>query len=181
MQKYIAILRGINVSGQKLIKMAELKIHLEELEFKNVSSYIQSGNILFESKNQNQKVLATEIENKIREKYGWDVPVIVKNSDELKTISERNPFLINRNEDFKKLYVIFLDDEPEMELIENFKKTDYLPDEFVLSEKTIYAFYTNSYGTTKFTNNYFEKKLKTKATTRNWNTVLKLLELSTIT
>ena len=178
MKKYIAILRGINVSGQKLIKMAELKNHLEELDLKNVSTYIQSGNILFESENRDQNKLATEIGNKIKEKYRWDVPVIVKNKEEMKAISLKNPFLTKRKEDIDRLYVTFLAKEPAKDLADAFKNIDYKPDEFILNGEVLYGFCPRGYGNTKFSNTFIENKLKTTATTRNWKTVLKLTELS---
>ena len=177
MKKYIAILRGINVSGQKLIKMAELIKHLEELSFKNISTYIQSGNVLFHSNISNQKELALKIGNKIKEKYGFDVPVIVKNAEEFKRISNNNPFLNQRSEDIDKLYVTFLAEETTHELAGKFKEIDYKPDEFILDGKVLYGFVGNGYGNTKFSNTFIENKLKTTATTRNWKTVLKLTEM----
>lgn len=177
MKKYIALLRGINVSGQKLIKMGELKTHLEQLNFNNVITYIQSGNIAFEADSSNQKDLAAQIVNKIKEKYGWEVPVIVKSAYEMKLIAENNPFLNHRKEDISKLYVTFLADEPDIELVNKFRTINYEPDKFVVVDKVLYGFIPVSYGNTKFSNNFIESKLKTTATTRNWKTVLKLLEM----
>ncbi len=177
MTKYIALLRGINVSGQKPIKMAELKNHFEDLGYKNVTTYIQSGNVLFDSKNSNSDTLANEIADKIKQQYGWDVPVIVIGSDYLKLISENNPFINLRYESTDRLYVTFLKDEPITELAEKFKAFDYKPDEFLLMAKVLYGFVPVRYGNTKFSNNFIENKLKTTATTRNWKTVLKLLEM----
>ena len=78
MQTYIALLRGINVSGQKLIKMADLKIYLTELKFSNIRTYIQSGNIVFETDSSDEVALAKLIENKITEKYQFDVPTMIR-------------------------------------------------------------------------------------------------------
>lgn len=180
MTKYIAMLRGINVSGQKLIKMAELKILLDELNLKNVSTYIQSGNVLFDSDKSNQIELASLIGDKIKDKYGFDVPVIVISNDELKSISEGNPFVNQRQIDIERLYVTFLDKEPDSGLVSKFKEVDYKPDEFSISGKVLYGFFPNGYGNTKFSNNFIENKLKTMATTRNWKTVLKLTEMSKV-
>ncbi len=177
MNKYIAILRGINVSGQKLIKMTDLIKHLEELGFKKITTYIQSGNVLFESDISNQMELALKIGNKIKEKYGFDVPVIVKNREELKIISKNNPFLTQRSEDIDKLYVTILAEEATHELAAKFKDIDYKPDEFILDGNVLYGYVPNGYGNTKFSNTFIENKLKTTATTRNWKTVLKLTEL----
>lgn len=177
MKKYIAILRGINVSGQKLMKMAELKTYLKDLNFNNVSTYIQSGNISFESGSSNQKEMEAQIGNKIKEKYDFEVPIIVKSAEEMKRIAENNPFLNHRQEDSSKLYVTFLADEPDIELVNKFRTINYAPDEFIVVEKVLYGFVPVSYGNTKFSNNFIESKLKTTATTRNWKTVLKLLEM----
>ncbi len=177
MTKYIALLRGINVSGQKPIKMADLKSLFEDLKYKNVITYIQSGNVLFDSENSNSDTLANEIADKIKQQYGWDVPVISISSDYLKVVSENSPFINERNESTDRLYVTFLKDEPNAELAEKFKAFDNKPDEFVLKGKVLYGFVPVSYGNTKFSNNFIENKLKTTATTRNWKTVLKLLEM----
>jgi uncharacterized protein (DUF1697 family) len=178
MNNYIALLRGINVSGQKPIKMADLKSLFEDLNYKNVATYIQSGNVLFESKNSNTDLLSNEIAYKIKQQYGWEVPVIVISSDYLKLVSENNPFINERNESLDRLYLTFLKDEPNAELAEKFKAFDYKPDEFLLMGKVLYGFVPVSYGNTKFSNNFIENKLKTTATTRNWKTVLKLLEIA---
>lgn len=175
-KKYIAILRGINVSGQKLIKMTELVNHLQELNFKNISTYIQSGNISFESSSTDQNTIADSITKKIKEKYDFDVPVIVLNSDELRNVTKNNPFIV-RGEDISKLYVTFLSEVPDTSLIAKFKVINYLPDEFIHYEKVLYGFVPNGYGNTKFSNTFIENKLQTKATTRNWKTVLKLTEM----
>jgi uncharacterized protein (DUF1697 family) len=124
MNNYIALLRGINVSGQKPVKMADLKSLFEDLNYKNVSTYIQSGNVLFESENSNTDLLSNEIADKIKQQYGWEVPVIVISSDYLKLVSENNPFINERNESLDRLYLTFLKNEPNAELAEKFKAFD---------------------------------------------------------
>ncbi len=94
MDTYIVLLRGINVSGQKKIKMDELKTMLEELKFKNIKTYIQSGNVVFRNiENANSKDIEFEIEEKIREKYGFEVKTFIKTLTELHEIIINNPFL----------------------------------------------------------------------------------------
>lgn len=124
MNNYIALLRGINVSGQKPIKMADLKSLFEDLNYKNVSTYIQSGNVLFESENSNSDKMAIEIAYKIKQQYVWEVPVMVISSDYLKLVSENNPFINERNESLDRLYITFLKNEPNAELAEKFKAFD---------------------------------------------------------
>jgi len=173
MGKYIAILRGINVSGQKLVKMDALKLLMEELNFKNVSTYIQSGNVIFESENNDTHALAEEISEKISQAYGFQVPAIVLSAFYLSEILHRNPFV---NENIDNLYVTFLSGQPKQELMQKIEPLAYKPDEFLVMGDTIYLKCSNGYGRTKINNNFFEQKLKLFATTRNWKTVTKLAE-----
>jgi len=179
MQTFISILRGINVSGQKKILMTELKALYESLKLKDVTTYIQSGNVLFKSeKNLSDLELAAKIEKAIYKKYDFEVPVIIRNKDEIKKIISVNPFLKEENSEAKRLYITFLSQAPAKENIESIQGFDFSPDKFSIIGKEVYLYISNGYGETKLSNNFFEKKLKVNATTRNWNTVQKLLELS---
>jgi len=178
METYIAILRGINVSGQKKIKMADLKVHLEELNFRNLVTYIQSGNIIFNCDKTSIKNLESEIEKKISEKYGFQVPTLVKTPDEIHYVLNNNPFLSDQNKDPNRIYVTFLSEPPASIYIEKLADIDYSPEEFILDGKNIYFFSPHGYGRAKMNNNFFENKLKVHATTRNWKTVNKLVEIA---
>lgn len=179
MQTFISILRGINVSGQKKILMADLKSLYENLKFTDVTTYIQSGNVCFKSKeNLSDILLAEKIEKAIYKKYAFEVPVIIRNEDELKNIISSNPFLKEKNIDEKKLHVTFLSQLPGNAEIKNISDVDYSPDQFIIKDKEVFLHTPAGYGETKLSNNFFEKKLKVKATTRNWNTVNKLLEMA---
>ncbi len=178
MQTYISILRGINVSGSKIIKMDALRNLFEELKFKNVQTYIQSGNIIFQDKKTNCGTLEKKIAKRILDDFGFDVPVMVKESDELKVVLKNNHFVNDRKEDITKLHVTFLSGEPTKENIEKIKSGNYASDEYVFSGKAIYLFCPNGYGNTKLNNNFFESKLKLVATTRNWKTVNELVNLA---
>ncbi|WP_020529175.1 DUF1697 domain-containing protein [Flexithrix dorotheae] len=177
MGKYIAILRGINVSGQKKIKMAELKAHLSELDFGNIQTYIQSGNVIFDFTETDAKILAGNISAKIKEKYGFDVPVIVKTVAEFEEVANHNPYDSTWDNDDRKLLVTFLDEIPAAENFEKLQAVKSGEDKVVLVGKAIYLHCPNGYGTTKFSNNLIEQKLKVIATTRNWRTVNKLVEM----
>ena len=178
METYISILRGINVSGHKLIKMPELLKMYESLNFKKVKTYIQSGNVVFQDKKTNCKNLEEKISKQIANDFHFEVPVLVKEKSELITILQNNPFLDKRKEDVTKLHVTFLSKEPEMDSLATIKAGNYNNDEFILSGKTVYLFCPDGYGRTKLTNNFFENKLKVVATTRNWNTVNQLVEMA---
>lgn len=175
--KFIAMLRGINVSGQKLIKMADLRAALEKKGLKNVVTYIQSGNILFDTSEKDPLKIAETIENVIKKEFGFDVPCVVKTKEDFKFILDNNDFLkAGKPED--RLYVTFLSNEPEMDKIKAIDSEQYLPEEFSIKGSNLFFFSPTGYGKAKMNNNFFENKLKVKATTRNWKTVNKLFELA---
>jgi uncharacterized protein (DUF1697 family) len=177
MDTYISILRGINVSGSKLIKMEALKKIYEEAGFKNVQTYIQSGNVIFQSKKASLKSIGSIIVKAIFAKTKFEVPVLVKELAELKETLNNNPFLKKRKEDINFLHVTFLEGVPLKENIEKMQGA-YLPDEFSIAGKDIYLFCPNGYGRTKLNNNFFENKLKMAATTRNWKTITELVNIA---
>lgn len=178
MEKYISILRGINVSGKNKIKMDDLKLIYESVGFKNVATYIQSGNVIFEFKTVDRKELSELISGSIKKKLEFDVPVFVLTSDKLNEIFSNNPFINNRDENISKLHVTVLDNSPDKNLVSELLKTNSGIDEFILKDNIVYLFCPSGYGKTKLTNAFFEKKLKVSATTRNWKTITKLVELS---
>ncbi len=179
MQTFIAILRGINVSGQKKILMADLKKLFEDLKFSEVQTYIQSGNVVFKSAAKLSDIqLAQKIEKAIQEKYNFTVPVITRTKEEIERVITESPFVKNKQIDLKKLHVTFLSELPKKENVESINKSEFSPDEFFIKGKEIYLHIPESYGETKLSNKFFENKLKVTATTRNWNTVNKLLEMT---
>ena len=111
MKKFIALLRGINVSGQKIIKMSELKLLFEEMGFQDVQTYIQSGNVIFSSKEKSGEKLEAKISSGIKNKFGFDVKVIVVNPEEIEYVLKNNPF-IKKKKDAEKLCVTFLSKTP---------------------------------------------------------------------
>ena len=174
----IALLRGINVSGQRMIKMNDLKALFESLKLKNVRTYLQSGNVVFDSGEPAVGAQGKRIENKILQILGLEVPVIMRTADQLENILQNNPFLKDRNEEITRLYVIFLAEAPAADSL--FKLNGYksADDEFIVSGKEIYLFCPGGYGNTKFSNGFFESKLKVTATTRNWKTVTELVAMA---
>lgn len=178
MNTYISILRGINVSGQKKIKMQELKKMYEGLNYRNVRTYIQSGNVLFDDKSKNLLQLADTIKKEILNHFGFDVPVLVIGVNELRKIIKNSPFAKKKNIDLNKLYVTFLFSEPEQINIEKLLAISFEQEEFILAGKTIYLYYPGAFGKTKLSNNLMENKLKVTASTRNWNTVNMLMSMA---
>lgn len=178
MRKFIALLRGINVSGQKKIKMSDLKIIFEDLSFKKVETYIQSGNVLFFSDSINNKSLREKIENKIKDQFGYQVQVIIKTPGELNYALRNNPFLNDKKKNDERIYFTFLSEKPSAVNITKLKEVDYSPEEYSMDRDTVYLFFPNGYGKAKMNNNFFEKKLNVFATTRNYKTVKALFTLS---
>jgi uncharacterized protein (DUF1697 family) len=178
MRNYVALLRGINVSGQKKIKMTDLKNLMEIVGFVNVDTYIQSGNIIFDYESNRTESVAKIIEKSINTKYGFDVPAIILTPADLKNVLKNNPWTNDTTKDPNRTYVTFLAETPLEENLSKILNLDYSPEEYIIDGKIIYFFSPAGYGRAKMNNNFFEKKLKVIATTRNWKTVVKLLELS---
>jgi uncharacterized protein (DUF1697 family) len=177
MQTYISILRGINVSGHNLIKMKALQEMYVKLGFTNVKTYIQSGNVVFESERMHADKLSLVISEGIRHNFGFDVPVIVITNQLLKDVVANNMFIRDRGEDISKLHVTFLSEEPLKNLVETIEAEKYLPDEFHIIPQAVCLFCPNGYGNTKLSNAFFEKRLKVQATTRNWKTITELAKM----
>ena len=178
METYISILRGINVSGKRIIKMDALSKMFEKLKFKNTKTYIQSGNVVFQSPKTECEVLENQLSKQILKQFNLEVPVIVKSQKELIFVSKNNPFVNTRNEDITKLHVTFLSETPEQTNIDKIKVGIFGNDEFIISGKAIYLFCPDGYGNTKLSNAFFETKLKVTATTRNWKTIGELVKIA---
>lgn len=160
-----------------MIKMPALAKAFEDLGFEEVRTYVQSGNVIFSSEISDLGTLEKRIHDRIYKDFSFQIPVIVLNDKYLSTIQENNPFLKRKEIDLKMLYVTFLAEEPEKENIDKINSAQYLPDEFIMDKMAVYLYCPGGYGNTKLNNNFFENKLKVTATTRNWNTVNKLVEL----
>jgi len=177
MIKFIALLRGINVSGQKLIKMSALRTLFEEVGFQDVETYIQSGNVIFSSKEKSIGKLEDKIASGIKRKFDFDVQVVVMTPEEIENVLRSNPF-IKRKKDTDKLYVIFLAKAPSADTIKKLSDINYSPEEYIIEGRYIYLFVPNGYGKAKLNNNFFENKLKVFGTTRNLKTIKALFELT---
>jgi uncharacterized protein (DUF1697 family) len=172
----LAMLRGVNVGGKK-VPMAELRDLYSEMKFRKVRTYIQSGNVIFESKENDISKLAAQQEKKIKSKFGFDVPVMIRDEKELAMVIKRNPFLKEKNIAEERLYVTFLKEIPKKELSEIISVPAGTSDRFQIVGKEVYLYCPGGYGETKLNNNFFEKKLKVEATTRNWRSTNELLKM----
>ena len=175
LQTYIVLLRGINVSGQKKVPMAELRALLERLNFKNVQTYIQSGNVVFRSPEKDKNNLENIIKKAIIAQFGFDVPVLVKTEAQLESIFNNCPFSEAKKE---KSYFTLLHAVPQEKLMQSAQSQSFPNEEIRITKNCVYFYSEIGYGKAKCNNNFLERKLKVTATTRNYKTMMKLLTLS---
>ena len=175
---YIALLRGINVGAQKSIKMEALRQLLATHGWQNVRTYIQSGNLIFESLEPNPQQLAEQLAQLIAAQFGFEVPTLVIALPEWQRIIADNPFLPD-TADTAYLHCTFLAAAPDPDRVAAFATAAYAPDELQIIDRTVYLRCPNGYGNTKLHNSFLENKLKQTATTRNWRTVCTLAEMAT--
>lgn len=178
MTTYISIIRGINVSGQKLIKMDALRKSYENLDFHNVTTYVQSGNVIFTGQNTKPDVLGQTITRQIEKDFGFDVPVIVLSIDKLKQIIDSNPFVKDNNKDKTFLHVTFLSSKPQKFDLNAIEEKKLNGEEIIIADNAVYLYCPNGYGKSKLNNSFLETKLKVGATTRNWKTTNELLKIA---
>jgi uncharacterized protein (DUF1697 family) len=177
MPTYVAMLRGINIGTRNRIKMPALEALFTDLGHADVGSYIQSGNVVFKSRSKSTSNLARAIQQRLAHDLGLDIGVIVRSQPELAQVVRDNPFL-RRGASVAKLHVTFLADTPDADLVRTLAAFDAGLDEIEVRGREAYLFCPNGYGNTKLNPALIERRLKTVTTTRNWNTVTKLLELA---
>jgi uncharacterized protein (DUF1697 family) len=178
MGTYISMLRGINVGGTKKILMKDLAALYESCGFTKIQTYVQSGNVVFDSREKKPAAISKTIEAGIEKKYKFHAGVIVRTPQDFEKVIAGNPFLRERDIDTRSLYVTFLSDAPDGLGLQNVADAKSGADQFEIRGREIFVFCPDGYGTTKLTNNFFESKLKRAATTRNWNTVTTLYEMA---
>ena len=173
MKEYVAFLRGINVGGKNIIKMDELTKLFSSWKFENVKTYLQSGNIVFTSKISGTEKLSSLIEKKLKLFTQNDIAVMVRSIDHIKKMIEKNPFKkYNANDDVKK-YVIFLKSVPGIKLPLISEKEQIEIVDVSCADLFCLGFpFKNRYG---FPNIFVEKEFGIPATTRNWNTITKII------
>ena len=170
---HLALLRGINVSGKNKIRMADLTRILTELGLGAVQTYIQSGNALFHAPAKLRKQLPKLMAAAIQERFSLNVPVVVLTRAELNEAIAGNPYP-QAVATPKQLHVLFLADSPAAELLATLDYARSAPDRFHVSGRFIYMHLAGSAADTRLTNAYFDSKLKTISTGRNWQTITTL-------
>lgn len=173
---YVALLRGINVGGRNTLPMRDLAAIFVDAGCTDVVTYIQSGNVVFRA----QAVLANQIPalitGAIGKRFHLQVPVITRSAAELAKVVSENPYL-GVESDFTKLHVVFFADSPDPTEIASLDPDRSAPDRFHVRGREIYLHLPGGAARTKLSNAYFDSRLGTTSTARNWKTVLKLHEL----
>lgn len=172
----VSMLRGINVGGRNLIKMDALRELYAEMKFENPRTYVQSGNVVFGTRERDLKRIARRIEERIEERFACRPDVILRTAEEMREVMVRNPF----PGDFEasKLIVTFLADEPEAEAHQKIRAIRMGPETLVLDGRELFIYYPEGMGRSKVTPAVIEKAVRVRGTGRNWNSVQKLLEMA---
>lgn len=171
------MLRGINVSGRKIVRMEQLRQSCAALGFGGVQTYVQSGNIIFADAGRSPARLSKFIADAILRDFGFAAPVLVKTSNEMRDVIAKNPFLKEEAIDRSKLHVTFLFDAAPNDGLKKLAAISSGPDRFYATGRKIYLYCPGGYGRTKLSNSALEKALSVEATTRNWRTVETLFEM----
>lgn len=176
MPRYVALLRGVNVSGKNKLPMALLRDALDKTSFYGMTTYIQSGNIVFNSDLKSTQC-ADIINELLKSEFDLAIPVIVREQDVIKDILKANPFKMRTIENFKFMSFGFFNEIPTIENVTKIAEFSTDVETFKIVDDVIYFYCGVGFGKTKMTNAWFEKKLGVTSTMRNYNTTLKLTEL----
>ncbi len=158
--------------------MEALRTMMRELGFEVVTTYIQSGNVVFRTGVSDTQVLSASIAQQIEDTFGHEVPVLVLSIEEFTRIFDRNPFRYPDTDDQNRLYYVMLLSVPLQDGIAALNGEKFEGERFSISTDCVYLFCQNGYGNAKLNNNLVERKLKVLATTRNHKTMIKLIEIA---
>ncbi|WP_406398959.1 DUF1697 domain-containing protein [Streptomyces sp. NBC_00879] len=177
--RYAALLRGINVGGHKKVPMAELRELLTELGHGDVATYLQSGNAVFSSASDDEQALATALERAIQQRFGFGVDCLVRGGPYLRAVVDDGPFPAAELEG-KQLHVTYFSQPVGPERLASIDAAAFLPEEFRLGDRALYLYAPNGLGRSKLAEALGRPSLfkGIVATSRNWNTVVKLAELT---
>ncbi len=174
---HVALLRSVNVGGNNKLPMADLAQILAQLGCSGVRTYIQSGNAVFEAEQALADEIPALLPKRIAKRFGFEPPVVVRSAKQMEAIAASSPFPVP-GEGRDSLHVLFLSTRPTKVQIAALDPARSPGDRFAVQGSEIYLYLTNSAADTKLTNAYFDSKLKTMGTGRNWRTVLKLVEMT---
>ena len=174
---HVAFLRGINVGGKHSLPMTALAALFAESGCGDVRTYIQSGNVLYTAGTAIARRIPALIALGISKRFGFEAPVVTRAAADLAAVARNNPFLRD-GADPRALHVVFLADPPDRSRAALLDPDRSPPDRFALRGSQIYLLCPNGVGRSRLTAQYFDSTLETTSTFRNWNTVLKMLELA---
>ena len=174
----ISLLRGVNVGGHRKVKMDDLRAIYESLGFKDVQTYINSGNVLFKTAGRDFTRLRPRIEDAIEAACGFRSDVILRTPADLRAVFAVNPFAARAGLDASRLAIHFLAADPGDEARQQVLGMDATPEELRVHGRELYIYYTNGMARPKLSLPLVERTLRTSGTSRNWNTVQKLLEMA---
>ena len=174
-QRYVALLRGVNVGGRNKLPMADLRDIFATAGCTAVQTYIQSGNVVFEAAQDLAERVPEIVTGTIRQRFGYETAVVLRSSEELRQVVASNPF--DTSGDPRFLQVAFLEDTPGAEAVSRLDPDRSPPDAFAVRGRNVHLHYPNGVARSKLTNEYLAAQLQTASTMRNWRTVLKLLEM----
>lgn len=172
------MLRGVNVGGHNIIKMDALRTLYESLEFTQCQTYLQSGNVIFCSRENHLEPLASRIGSAIARKFGFSPEVILRTSSELRSAVAKNPFAKRSGIEPGKLLVAFLARDPGAQARASLSALKIAPEEAIFAGRDLYIYFPNGVGRAKLSWPTIDRTLKVPNTGRNWNTVTKLLEIA---
>ncbi|MEU0136251.1 DUF1697 domain-containing protein [Streptomyces sp. NPDC006296] len=177
--RYAALLRGINVSGHRRVPMAELRELLGELGHEGVATHLQSGNAAFRSASEDEGALAAELERAIEDRFGFPVDCLVRSAAYLAAVADACPFPAATLEG-RQLHVTYFDRAVEAARFAPLDAEDFLPEEFRLGDRALYLYAPDGLGRSKLAVALGRPAVTRGlvATSRNWNTVLKLVEMT---
>ena len=174
----ISMLRGVNLVRHNRIKMDDVRTLYVSLNLKDPHTYVQSGNVIFRTKEKNGTQLARKIQGAIEREFGFSTPVILRTPEEFKRTIAANPFAGRQGIDPAKLLVSFLANEPSAEARAKLLALKPNPEELHLVGRELYIYFPNGAGRSKLQWSALDKKVGTPGTARNWNSVTKMLELA---
>lgn len=174
-QRYVALLRGINVGGKNKLPMAELRDVFAAAGCAAVKTYIQSGNVVFEAPQELAEQVPAIVTEAIRRRFGYETAVVVRSGEELRQVAASNPF--DTSGDPRFLQVAFLEEAPGDEAVSRLDPQRSPPDAFEVRGRHVYLHYPNGVARSKLTNEYLSSRLQSASTMRNWRTVLTLLKM----
>lgn len=178
-ERHAAFLRAINVGGNNMLPMKDLKAAFERAGANNVVTYIQSGNVAFDAPAARAEKIAAAVVKAIVASHGVHSPIAVRSHADLARVAASNPFLAEKSPpETTSLYVAFLTTTPTAERVAALDPNRSPPDRFVVRERDIYLAYVKGAAKTKITNTWFDRQLDTVSTVRNWRTLLTMVELT---